>query len=149
MVNLHKLYLLSTFGHIFQSVSRRKSMDPYAIARMAAMELDKKCPQITLPNLYCFTADFGEKPPDPEEVMQQMACEQREKERLLFVKRLRRMYHLSQSNAASSQRILDHHEMLSSAGNDSPNLEHLVSWLYHRTVHNFFPLIKFSRDWYI
>ncbi len=58
-----------------------------------------------LPKLHCLTdLDLGEKPPDPEEVMRHMKATRREKERQLYVKRLRKMYQLAVSNTASAQR---------------------------------------------
>ncbi|ELU03599.1 hypothetical protein CAPTEDRAFT_186153 [Capitella teleta] len=125
------------------SAPHKKALDPYTIARMAAIELDKKYPQLVLPKLSCFSTDLNEKPPDPVEVEGQLAKEQREKERLLFVKRIRRMYHLSQSNAASTQRIIDHHDSLFSPAHQTPDLEQLVSM----TIHPVFVLAPINYRW--
>ena len=95
---------------------------------MAAAELDRKFPMLELPKLSCFESNLEEKPPDPMEVLKEMAAQHREKERRLFVKRIRRMYHLSQSNTASAQRIFDEHGEDFKLATDGPDLEQLVGW---------------------
>lgn len=119
---------LSKTQHVIlsqQSTSAlKKTSDPYVIAKLAAQELDRCYPMMELPKLSCFAGSLNEEPPDPEEILQQVAAEQREKERLLFVKRLRRMYHLSQSNQASTKRIMD--QRPDDFMNEGPGLEELV-----------------------
>ena len=52
----------------------------------------------------CYNMDMADKPPDPDQIMKEMKAERREKERRLFVNRLRKMYNLAQSNSASANR---------------------------------------------
>ena len=58
--------------------------------------------------------------------MKEVEKQRREKERRLFIKRLRRMYHLTQSNQASSQRILDNHADELELATNGPALSELV-----------------------
>ena len=52
----------------------------------------------------CFNMELGEQPPDPEQVLEEMEASRREKERLLYVKRIRKMYNLAQSHKAATHR---------------------------------------------
>ena len=60
--------------------------------------------QVELPPMACYNMELGDKPPDPHKVYEEMEAIRREKERMLFVKRLRKMYNHAQSNSASTQR---------------------------------------------
>jgi hypothetical protein len=60
--------------------------------------------QVELPPMACFTLELGDQAPDPQQVLEEMAAERREKERLLYVKRIRKMYNLAQSHKAATHR---------------------------------------------
>ncbi|KAI0226543.1 hypothetical protein LSAT2_022963 [Lamellibrachia satsuma] len=95
-----------------QPVPVKKEDDPFHRARKAAAELDRRHPQMGIPPLNCFSMDLDEKPRDPEEHMRVLQGTKHSKERLLFAKRLHRMYSLANSNHATTQRILEKREDL-------------------------------------
>lgn len=107
--------------------SRATGQDPYSIARAAAQQLDRRYPQLPLPPLSCYDRRL-EEPSIPADILEaQQAAIRRDKERQLFVKRLRRMYNLSQSNTASTNRILNEHGDDFTMAHQGPTLHELVS----------------------
>ncbi|KAK2187262.1 hypothetical protein NP493_174g01002 [Ridgeia piscesae] len=109
-------------GHVTSQGKRTKSLvspapattkkedDPFHRARKAAAELDQKHPQMGIPRLNCFYMDLEEQQRDPEEALRELRNNKHSKERLLFAKRLHRMYSLANTNLASMQRILEKRE---------------------------------------
>jgi len=73
-------------------------------------ELEKRFPKLEMPKLHCFTMNLAQKPPDPEEVRQQLELRHREKQRKKMLRTKTKMYQLAMANAATSNRIMDQHE---------------------------------------
>jgi len=108
------------------SLPRRGSIGSFA--RAAAAALDQKYPKMELPALACFSLDLGEQEKDPYEERLRQSIKKKSEGRKLFQKRVRTMFELAQTNAASTRRILANHDEVRKLG-EGPTVRELSRWL--------------------
>ncbi|KAK3585544.1 hypothetical protein CHS0354_022955 [Potamilus streckersoni] len=102
-----KWAITQQFQHKHHSeATKHKRPTSSQIAKEAALDLEKRCPKLEMPPLWCFTMDLGEKPPDPEEIQKKVELKLREKNRKIFQRKLRKMHQLAMANSAAANRIL-------------------------------------------
>ncbi|KAL3881643.1 hypothetical protein ACJMK2_028056 [Sinanodonta woodiana] len=103
-----KWAITQQFQHKHHSeATKHKRPTSAQIAKEAALDLEKRCPKLEMPPLWCFTMDLGEKPPDPEEIQRKVELKLREKNRKIFQRKLRKMHQLAMANSAAANRILE------------------------------------------
>ncbi|XP_064615743.1 uncharacterized protein LOC135479764 [Liolophura sinensis] len=79
-------------------------------SKQAASDLEKRCPKMVMPDLYCFKMDLSRKLPDPLEMLQSAKVQAKDHERKKYLRALHKMHQLAVTHQAASDRILQSHK---------------------------------------
>lgn len=90
-----------------------KNMATSEIAKAAAVALDKRCPRMELPDLYCFHADFRPPVESAETTAERARQEEVDRHNRATVGRLRKMYQVAIAHSAATSRIASKAELAS------------------------------------
>ncbi|XP_059176060.1 uncharacterized protein LOC131955802 [Physella acuta] len=90
------------------------------------LDVEKLFPKLEMPKLHCFTLDLTKRPPDPEEVQEDIELKAKERMRKKMARTVNKMYQLAMSNAAVAARIIDQHEDMDMVLN-GPDLSDVIA----------------------